>query len=153
MEARLIAASSRESGVWLNALPISSLGLWMDDDTFRVAVGLWQCHLCGAEVDQRDKLPQEWGSPLQTCNDQWYPELGHLLKFLHSSGSGDIRGFGAQVTCLFERSGSPHQAGDMGGESPYYILYCLPRSSHSKRECSISARYNRKWALLWHRFL
>ena len=38
--ARLLASSARESGVWLNALPISSLGLHMDDDTIRVAVGL-----------------------------------------------------------------------------------------------------------------
>ena len=38
--ARLLAASTKESGMWLSALPISSLGLWMDDQTVRVAVGL-----------------------------------------------------------------------------------------------------------------
>ena len=31
--ARLLAASCKESGAWLNALPISSAGLRMDDDT------------------------------------------------------------------------------------------------------------------------
>ena len=58
--ARLLAASNKESGAWLNTLPVSSLGLRMDDDTIRVAVGLrlgiplchpHKCSLCGAEVD------------------------------------------------------------------------------------------------------
>ena len=58
--ARLLAASTRESGAWLNALPISSLGLRMDNNTIRVAVGLrlgsplcrpHTCHHCGAAVD------------------------------------------------------------------------------------------------------
>ena len=37
--ARLLASAAKESGAWLNVLPISSLGLRMDDDTVRVAVG------------------------------------------------------------------------------------------------------------------
>ena len=58
--ARLLASASYESGVWLNVLPVSSLGLRMDDDTIRVAVGLRLgtslcnphiCRQCGAEVD------------------------------------------------------------------------------------------------------
>ena len=36
--ARLMAASTKESGAWLNALPISSLGLRMDDNTIRVVL-------------------------------------------------------------------------------------------------------------------
>ena len=59
-KARLQAASVKESGAWLNAFPISALGLRMDDETIRVAVGLHLstqlCHLhscyhCGTEVD------------------------------------------------------------------------------------------------------
>jgi len=58
--ARLLAPMTKESGTWLDVLPISSLGLHMDDDTIRVAVGLClgaplcrphSCHHCGAEVD------------------------------------------------------------------------------------------------------
>ena len=36
----LLAAQKRESGVWLNALPLSAIGLWMDGDTVQVAMGL-----------------------------------------------------------------------------------------------------------------
>ena len=52
--------SAKESGAWLHALPISSLGLRMDDNTVRVAVGLRLgstlsrpdgCQHYGAEVD------------------------------------------------------------------------------------------------------
>ena len=58
--ARLLAAHTRESGAWLNVLPVSALGLRMDDDTVRIAIGLrlgaplclpHVCHHCGAEVD------------------------------------------------------------------------------------------------------
>ena len=56
--ARLKAVANSESGAWLITLPISSLGLRMDDDVIRIAVGLrlgaplcWphQCASCGAE--------------------------------------------------------------------------------------------------------
>ena len=59
-QVRLLAASAKESGAWLNALPIPSLGLKMDNDTIRIAVGLrlgfslCRTHTgrhCGAEVD------------------------------------------------------------------------------------------------------
>lgn len=58
--ARLLAVSAPESGAWLHALPVSSLGLRMDDNTIRCAVGLrlgstlchpHSCRHCGAEVD------------------------------------------------------------------------------------------------------
>ena len=58
--ARLLAASTKEAGAWLSAFPISSLGLRMDDNTVRVAVGLrlgtslcrpHLCAHCGAEVE------------------------------------------------------------------------------------------------------
>ena len=56
-KACLVASRVKESGAWLNAVPISSVGLRMDDSTVRIAVGLrlgtTLCHLhhCGAEVN------------------------------------------------------------------------------------------------------
>ena len=58
--ARLLASRSKESGAWLHALPLSALGLRLDDEHLRVAVGLrlgtplcspHQCQHCGEEVD------------------------------------------------------------------------------------------------------
>ena len=59
-KARLMASRVKESGAWLSAVPISSVGLRMDDSTVRIAVGLrlgttlchpHSCHHCGAEVN------------------------------------------------------------------------------------------------------
>jgi hypothetical protein len=58
--ARLLAASTRESGYWLDAPPISSLGLRMEDNVVRIAAGLrlgvplvlpHDCAHCGSTVD------------------------------------------------------------------------------------------------------
>ena len=58
---RFLALSCPESGAWLNALPLSSIGLRMDDDVIRIAVGLrlglavchpHACSDCGAEVNE-----------------------------------------------------------------------------------------------------
>jgi len=58
-QARLLAVSAPHSGDWLHALPISSCGLRLDNESIRVAVGLrlgtklceeHQCP-CGAKVD------------------------------------------------------------------------------------------------------
>ena len=60
-QARLLAVSTKESGVWLRALPVSSLGLRIDDNTVRIAVALrlgisvcgpHQCQHCSAMVDE-----------------------------------------------------------------------------------------------------
>jgi hypothetical protein len=59
--ARLIAASAPHSGDWLNALPLSSCGLRLEDDAIRIAVGLrlganlcepHEC-ICGTKVTAR----------------------------------------------------------------------------------------------------
>ena len=57
---QMLAVSAKESGAWFHDLLISSLGLRMDDNTVRIAVGLrlgstlcrpHNCQHCGAEVD------------------------------------------------------------------------------------------------------
>ena len=66
-QARLLATTTKESGAWLHALPISSLGLRMDDEVVRIAVGLClgvplcqphNCYHCGAAVD--DQVGNTW---------------------------------------------------------------------------------------------
>ena len=61
--ARLLAVASKEAGAWLTALPISSLGLRMDDEVVRIAVGLRLgvalcvahcCQHCGSDVDEME---------------------------------------------------------------------------------------------------
>ena len=70
--ARLLASQSGESGAWLHALPIATMGLQLDDDSLRIAVGLrlgtplcssHQCQHCGEEVDVmgRHGLSCRWG--------------------------------------------------------------------------------------------
>jgi hypothetical protein len=57
-----MAAAAEHSGDWLNALPITSCGLRLDNEAVRVAVGLrLRCSLCqlhqcpcGAMVDTRN---------------------------------------------------------------------------------------------------
>ena len=60
--ARLLAACTKESGAWLQALPVSSLGLRMDKEVVRVAMGLrlgvslchpHLCKHCQTQVDHQ----------------------------------------------------------------------------------------------------
>ena len=60
-QARLLAVSRPESGAWLNALPLSCVGLRMDDNIIRIAVGLrlglplcrpHECSNCGAQIEE-----------------------------------------------------------------------------------------------------
>ena len=60
VKASLMAVARTESGAWLSALPIASLGLRMSDDVVRIAVGLRLgvplcqphfCTCCGADVN------------------------------------------------------------------------------------------------------
>ena len=57
---RLLVSQFRASGAWLQALPISAMGLRLDNGSFRIAVGLrlgtqlcgcHQRHYCGEKVD------------------------------------------------------------------------------------------------------
>ena len=59
-KARLLSVTSNESGAWLEAAPISSLGTLLDDDSLRIAIALrlgakicvpHNCVSCGSPVD------------------------------------------------------------------------------------------------------
>lgn len=59
---RLLAVQRKETGAWLTAPPVSSLGLRLEDDAVRIGVGLrlgtplcsaHKCTLCGNQVDDR----------------------------------------------------------------------------------------------------
>ena len=59
--ARILACSCRESGLWLHALPVPTLGTLLDSETFRIAIALrvgaevcepHRCR-CGREMDAR----------------------------------------------------------------------------------------------------
>lgn len=79
--ARLLASTAKESGAWLNILPILTLELHMDDNTIRVATGLRLgaplcrplfCIHCGEAVDSlaTHGLCCQWSDrrlPSQTC--------------------------------------------------------------------------------------
>ena len=73
--ARLLAVMERDSGAWLQALPVTSVGLRMDDTTLRIAVGLRLgtticaphiCQDCGVEVSAQGTHGLFW-SPLPPC--------------------------------------------------------------------------------------
>ena len=58
---RLLANTTKESGAWLNAFPIASCALHMDNESVCVAIGLRldaplchprTCHHCGTKVDE-----------------------------------------------------------------------------------------------------
>jgi hypothetical protein len=60
-KARLLASSTETSGMWLKAIPLTTIGLKLDDEAVRIAVGLRLgtnicephiCH-CGVRVDAR----------------------------------------------------------------------------------------------------
>ena len=59
--ARLLAASQPHTAAWLQAVPVPSLGLHLDEESVRVAVALrlgaavceqHRCRLCGRQVDK-----------------------------------------------------------------------------------------------------
>ena len=85
--ARLLSVSTKESGAWLRALPVSTLGPRMDDSTVRVAVGLrlgtavcgpHSCQRCGDAVDAL-------GRHALSCNrsegrHQWHAAINAIVK-------------------------------------------------------------------------
>ena len=72
--ARLLAVATKEAGAWLNALPVPSLGLHLDNEVVRIAVGLrlslslcrpHLCNQCGS--DAHTPLLLKLGRLLHQC--------------------------------------------------------------------------------------
>ena len=80
-KARLLSASKKEFGAWLQTLPVTSLGLCMDDNTIRIDIGLrlgapfcipHLCHHCGSNVD----MP---GMPILSCHFSAGHHFHHVM--------------------------------------------------------------------------
>ena len=80
-KARLLATSRKESGGWLNALPVVALGLCVDDETTRIPVGLrLGTPFCS--------LPLEGGPTPPPCSSQLcYPQSTSLCQGPLSAGT------------------------------------------------------------------
>ena len=111
--ARRLAASTNESGTWRNALPISSLGIRMDNNTIKVAVGLklgsplcrpHTCHYCGAAVDHlaTNGLSCRWSEGRHRCHAAINDILHRAL-------------YSAKVPSRLEPSGLYRSNGEMSG--------------------------------------
>ena len=100
---RLLTVATRESVVWLNVLLVSSLGLHMDNDVIRVAVGLrlgaplcepHHCLHCQAEVDSLGthglscRYSKECHSCHGTLNEEIKKALGNAKIPSHLEPSG-----------------------------------------------------------------
>ena len=68
-KSRLLAASEKESGLWLSALPSSSLGLCLDNDSLRVAVALRiGAKICHSHTCKCGKIVDVFGYHGLSCN-------------------------------------------------------------------------------------
>ncbi|GAV09748.1 hypothetical protein RvY_19235-2, partial [Ramazzottius varieornatus] len=66
--ARLVAVSAKDSGSWLNALPLSVLGNLPEDNSFRISAGLrLGARLCEPHVCRCKKLVDELGRHGLSC--------------------------------------------------------------------------------------
>ena len=102
-KARLMAVSCSETGTWLSALPVASLGLHMSDDVVRIAAGLrlgiplcrpHPCISCDADVNVRSthglscSFSKGWHSRYASINDiiKWALESAKVPCHLEPTG-------------------------------------------------------------------
>ena len=96
----LLAVATKKSGAWLDALPVSSLSLRMDDNVIQIAVGLCVgLPLCDPPLPAMwdwswqhgnlwPQLPLQQESPPPSRRDQWYhPEILQICKDPLSPGA------------------------------------------------------------------
>ncbi|GAV00935.1 hypothetical protein RvY_11717 [Ramazzottius varieornatus] len=67
-KARMLAVSSEESVAWLNALPASSLGNLLEDDTLRISVGpRMGAPVCAPHICRCSATVDVYGSHALSC--------------------------------------------------------------------------------------
>ncbi|KAJ6645497.1 hypothetical protein Bhyg_00703 [Pseudolycoriella hygida] len=76
-KARILAASEKESGLWLGALPSSSLGLCLDNDSLRIAVALRIGAICVNHSCVCGKMVDEYGYHGLSCSKNSGRHLRH----------------------------------------------------------------------------
>jgi len=80
-KARLLAAAAAHSGDWLHALPLSTCGLRLSDDSIRIAVGLrLGAELCQPFTCSCDKVVDAYGShPLSCIHNPGRSQRHHFI--------------------------------------------------------------------------
>ena len=135
--ARLLASFCKESGYWLEAPPISSLGLRLDDTVIRIAVGLrlgaplcrpYSCEQCGMTVDEpathglHCKRSQGRHSRHSAVNDIIHRAL------LSAGVPSRLEPKGTNPSDGSRPDGPGHVAGQLPGTSLVQTLLLLPTS-------------------------
>ncbi|KAL5505800.1 hypothetical protein EMCRGX_G007305 [Ephydatia muelleri] len=140
--ARLLAASCKESGAWLNALPITSLGLRMDDTTIRISMGLrlgiplsQQAGAVGQQAE--DKKAQKYKhlsshhffTPVAIETSGVYgprtadflKELGHRLRQVSGEASS-FHYLAQRLSVAIQRGNSASVMGTMDGDGEEFFV-------------------------------
>jgi len=88
VRARLLASSTKESSKWLQVVPSSQLGLLLDNNTARIAVGLrLGCQMCEEHKCSCGKIVKKDGLHGLSCANSagWIPRHDHVNKiFSHA---------------------------------------------------------------------
>ena len=157
----LLAASTKESGAWLDALPVSSLGLRMDNNTVRVAVGLrlgsplcrpHTCHHCGVQVDgtATHGLSCKWSEGRHQCHAavnnivHCTMSAAHLLSRLEPTGLSRLNGVtlvGAScVRCHMSNTFAPSHLPSATREAG--AVAALVQRSKQEKYAALNQHYN-----------
>ena len=98
--ARLLALAESESGLWLKAIQVPSLGTQLKPDTFTVSVVLWigapvcEPHVCRSRANVSTLGLHNLACRLSPCRLVRHVELNDVVKRAHQT---------SEVPCLLEK--------------------------------------------------